>query len=67
MVEVRQEIVPPSRLNLKNRSPRYLAKLPRHELMFSLGDFDLVRLTPAGGMLNGGFGKAYRLRPEDLA
>jgi hypothetical protein len=46
---------------------RYLAKLPRHEMMFSLGDFDLVRLSVTGGMLNAGFGKAYRVTPEILA
>lgn len=45
----------------------YLAQLPKHAMMFGLGDFDLVRLTPGGGLLNAGFGQAYRLTPADLA
>lgn len=45
----------------------YLARLPKHAMMFGLGDFDLVRLTPDGGLLNAGFGQAYRLTPADLA
>ena len=46
---------------------RYLEALPRHAMIFQLADFDLVRLTVAGGLLNAGFGKAYRVTPADLA
>ncbi len=45
---------------------RYLYKLPQHEMMFGLGDFHLVRLTPSGGLFNAGFGKAYRVTPSIL-
>ncbi len=45
----------------------YLARFPRHELMFTLGDFDLVRLLPHDGLLNAGFGRAYKVTPADLA
>lgn len=45
----------------------YLAQLPKHQMMFQLGDFDLVRLTPTGGLLNAGFGQAYPLTPANLA
>jgi hypothetical protein len=44
----------------------YLAALPMHRLMFGLGDFDLVRLVPERGLLNAGFGRAFRLAPESL-
>lgn len=44
----------------------YLAALPKHEMMFSLGDFDLVRLRPAGGLWNAGFGRAYPLDAASL-
>lgn len=44
----------------------YLARFPGHQLMFTLKDFDLVRLEPQEGLLNAGFGKAYAVRPEDL-
>jgi hypothetical protein len=30
-------------------------------------DFDLVALTPRGGLLNAGFGRAFRVTPSDLA
>jgi len=45
----------------------YLTALPRHAMMFGLADFDLVRVTVTGGLLNAGFGQAYRVTPEDLA
>jgi hypothetical protein len=45
----------------------YLARFPRHELMFTLGDFDLVRLLPRAGLLNAGFGRAFKVTPADLA
>jgi len=45
---------------------RYLAALPMHRLMFGLADFDVVRLVPYHGLLNAGFGRAYRLTPDDL-
>jgi putative heme iron utilization protein len=45
----------------------YLAAQPKAQLYIGFGDFHLVRLTPEDAWLNGGFGKAYRLRPGDLA
>jgi putative heme iron utilization protein len=45
----------------------YLAQQPKAKLYIDFGDFSLVRLEPTGGFLNGGFGKAFVLTPEDLA
>lgn len=45
----------------------YLAALPKHEMMFSLSDFDLLRLHPNEGLWNAGFGRAYRVSEEELA
>lgn len=45
----------------------YLARFPRHEMMFALQDFDLVRLIPRAGLLNAGFGRAFRVTPAELA
>ena len=45
----------------------YLARFPGHRVTFGLADFDLVRLVPTGGLLNAGFGRAYRVTPADLA
>lgn len=46
---------------------RYLACQPKSRLYIDFGDFHLVRLRPGGGLLNGGFGKAFRLTAADLA
>ncbi|MGI1662511.1 HugZ family protein [Palleronia sp. KMU-117] len=45
----------------------YLAQQPKAKLYIDFGDFSLVRLMPTGAYLNGGFGKAFVLTPEDLA
>ncbi len=45
----------------------YLEQVPKAQLYIDFGDFSLVRLRVTEGFLNGGFGKAYRLTPEDLA
>lgn len=45
----------------------YLAKHPKAQLYFGFADFHMVRFTVLGAHLNGGFGKAYKLSPEDLA
>jgi len=45
----------------------YLALQPKAQLYIDFADFHLVHLKPKEGWLNGGFGRAYRLTPEDLA
>ena len=47
-------------------SADYLAHQPNARLYIGFADFHLVRLTPLGCLLNGGFGKAYRLSAADL-
>ncbi|MEM6386504.1 MAG: pyridoxamine 5-phosphate oxidase [Pseudomonadota bacterium] len=44
----------------------YLAAQPKAQLYIGFADFHLVRLDPTEAWLNGGFGKAYRLTPDDL-
>lgn len=44
----------------------YLAKYPKHELMFRLPDFDLFRLVVESGLLNAGFGRAFPLTARHL-
>jgi putative heme iron utilization protein len=46
---------------------RYLKLYPKAQLYYDFGDFRLMRLAPVAAFLNGGFGKAYNLTPEDLA
>lgn len=45
----------------------YLGRYPKARLYYDFGDFRLIRLRPVAAFLNGGFGKAYRLTPDDLA
>jgi len=44
----------------------YLARFPEAEQFFSLGDFNLWRISPKGGRFVAGFGKAFNLVPEVL-
>ena len=46
--------------------PSWLAAHPKTTLYYDFTDFLLLRLDPQGAHLNGGFGRAFRLTPEDL-
>jgi putative heme iron utilization protein len=39
---------------------------PKAALYIDFTDFAFVRFTPESALLNGGFGRAFRLSPEDL-
>ncbi|WP_172331626.1 HugZ family protein [Mangrovicoccus sp. HB161399] len=45
----------------------YLGLYPKAKLYVDFGDFLFAAFEITGAALNGGFGKAYRLAPEDLA
>jgi len=45
----------------------FLALQPKARLYIDFADFHLVRLAPEAGLLNGGFGRAWRLSAADLA
>lgn len=45
----------------------WLATHPKSALYIDFADFIFFRLAVTEALLNGGFGKAYRLRPGDLA
>ena len=47
--------------------PGWLAQHPKSALYFDFADFALLRLRMGEAHLNGGFGRAFRLGPEDLA
>jgi len=44
----------------------WLAQHPKAGLYYDFADFLMLRLAVRSAFLNGGFGKAFRLRPEDL-
>jgi len=45
---------------------QWLATHPKAKLYVDFGDFGFVRLRPLSAFLNGGFGRAMRLTPDDL-
>ena len=45
---------------------RYIAARPKTKLYFDFTDFRLVRFDIQKGLLNGGFGKAFKIAPGDL-
>lgn len=45
----------------------WLAEHPKTKLYFDFADFEMYRLEPEIGFLNGGFGKAFHLNPTDWA
>lgn len=45
---------------------RYLARLPEAAVQFGLGDFELYRFVIETGRFVGGFGRAYRIGPDEL-
>ena len=44
----------------------YLASHPKSKLYADFADFSFVAFAPISAALNGGFGKAYDLTPDDL-
>jgi putative heme iron utilization protein len=44
----------------------WLATHPKAKLYVDFGDFGFARLVPQSAFLNGGFGRAVRLTPQDL-
>ncbi len=45
---------------------RWLELHPKAKLYVDFGDFGFVRFDPVSAALNGGFGRAYALTPDDL-
>lgn len=45
----------------------WLYAIPKSKLYFDFADFHLFRLDPTAALLNGGFGKAWRLSAQDIA
>lgn len=48
------------------RRARWLARDPKARVYIDLPDFRFWRLQPQSALLNGGFGRAFRLTPQDL-
>jgi heme iron utilization protein len=59
-------IIPRSDANYSTVKTIYLTRFPEAEQFFSLGDFNLWKITPKGGRFIAGFGRAFNLVPEAL-
>jgi putative heme iron utilization protein len=66
-IQARAEFVARGEAEHARLRTRYLAQIPKAKLYIDFADFSLVRLLPIGAHLNGGFGKAFVLTPDDLA
>ncbi|HUE99222.1 MAG TPA: pyridoxamine 5'-phosphate oxidase family protein, partial [Anaerolineales bacterium] len=60
------EILPRTDPGYAQGRNNYLERFPEAEQFFSLGDFNLWKITPKGGRFVAGFGRAFNLVPEAL-
>lgn len=60
------ELLPREALDYAQVKTIYLNRFPEAEQLFSLGDFNLWRITPESGRFVAGFGRAFNLAPEAL-
>ena len=60
------EVLPRDALNYSLIKDRYLRRFPEAQQLFSLGDFNLWRITPKSGRFVAGFAQAFNLVPEAL-
>ena len=66
MIEVRASFPDRTAPDYALLAGHWLDRHPKAKLYIDFTDFALVRLTPVAALLNGGFGKAFRLTPDDL-
>lgn len=66
MIRVRAVFIPRSADHDALRA-HWLNLRPKAQVYVNLPDFAFVRLVPQSALLNGGFGRAFRLEPQDLA
>jgi heme iron utilization protein len=60
------EILPRPRSEYAEVRSIYLQRFPEAEMLFSLGDFNIWKITPKGGRYVAGFARAFNLVPEAL-
>jgi heme iron utilization protein len=60
------EMLPRTASSYAQVKKSYLERFPEAEQLFSLGDFNLWKITPKGGRFVAGFGRAFNIVPEGL-
>ena len=66
MVKARAAFVAPDDPARATLRDHWLARHPKAKLYIDFADFAFARLAPVSALLNGGFGRAFRLTPDDL-
>lgn len=66
MIAARATFVEPDDPARPGLRAHWLKGHPKAALYVDFADFAFVRLIPQSALLNGGFGRAFRLAPEDL-
>ncbi|MFN7222890.1 MAG: HugZ family protein [Paracoccaceae bacterium] len=66
MISAVAEFVAPDDPDRPALRARWLSDHPKSKLYVDFSDFWFVRLRPLHAVLNGGFGKAFRMEPSDL-
>lgn len=66
MIRARAGFVAPDDPARPGMRSRWLERNPKATIYIDLPDFAFVRLTPTSALLNGGFGRAFHIAPEDL-
>lgn len=59
-------LIPHGHAEHAEMAAQYLHGHPKAKLYIGFADFSLVRFDVSAGYLNGGFGKAFRLTPQDM-
>jgi len=65
-LQARAEFVEHSSREFSDLAKQYLELRPKSQLYIGFTDFLFLKLNPTVAHLNGGFGKAFKLTPEDL-
>ena len=66
MIRARASFVAPDDPARAGIRDRWLQRNPKATIYIDLPDFAFVRLIPVSALLNGGFARAFHVRPEDL-
>lgn len=66
MIRVKASLVPRTAPEHAALRAHWLAIHPKAKLYVDFADFAFARLMPVSALLNGGFGRAWRLTPTDL-
>ena len=66
MIRARANFLPREAENHAEMQARWIERNPKAKIYIGLSDFRFVRLEVISALYNGGFGRAFRLSPQDL-